>query len=170
MDRFRPELDDEAILAFARELVAIPTRTRRAPRTTNASRASPPSSTLWRSLTTSWRPATTSRAAQEIVAIAGEPGPLLYLHGHYDVVPAFGPEQFEPQLVAGRLVGRGASDMKGGLAAIVYAARSSIASGLRRSDGQPTSRAGAGPSTSGLRGAVGTVPRADLASVRPVRS
>jgi succinyl-diaminopimelate desuccinylase len=58
-----------------------------------------------------------------IVSAPAAPGPPLYLHGHYDVVPAFSPEQFEPRVTGGRLVGRGASDMKGGLAAMVYAAR-----------------------------------------------
>jgi succinyl-diaminopimelate desuccinylase len=60
---------------------------------------------------------------QAILATVGESGPLLYLHGHYDVVPAFVPEQFDPRVEDGRLIGRGASDMKGGLAAIVHAAR-----------------------------------------------
>jgi acetylornithine deacetylase/succinyl-diaminopimelate desuccinylase-like protein len=56
---------------------------------------------------------------------------LLYLHGHYDVVPAFRPDQFEPRLVDGRVIGRGASDMKSGLAAIIYAAREAAAAGVR---------------------------------------
>ena len=68
---------------------------------------------------------------QAILATVGETGPLLYLHGHYDVVPAFGPAQFEPRVEDGRLVGRGASDMKGGLAAIVHAARPAAEAGAR---------------------------------------
>jgi succinyl-diaminopimelate desuccinylase len=68
---------------------------------------------------------------QAILASIGESGPLLYLHGHYDVVPAFGAHQFQPRLEDGRLLGRGASDMKGGLAAIVYAARAAAESGAR---------------------------------------
>jgi succinyl-diaminopimelate desuccinylase len=66
-----------------------------------------------------------------IVAAIGETGPLLYLHGHYDVVPAFRPDQFEPRVVDGRVIGRGASDMKGGLAAIIYAAREAAEAGVR---------------------------------------
>jgi succinyl-diaminopimelate desuccinylase len=66
-----------------------------------------------------------------ILGSVGESGRLLYLHGHYDVVPAVGREQFEPRVVDGRLIGRGASDMKGGLAAIVYAARAAAEGGAR---------------------------------------
>jgi succinyl-diaminopimelate desuccinylase len=45
----------------------------------------------------------------------------LYLHGHYDVVPAQSPRQFEPVLRDERIWGRGAADMKGGLAAMIFA-------------------------------------------------
>ncbi len=53
----------------------------------------------------------------------------LYFHGHYDVVPA-NPEQFVPRRVGERLYGRGASDMKGGLAAMIYAVRALADCGL----------------------------------------
>lgn len=49
--------------------------------------------------------------------------PVVYFHGHYDVVPAQSREQFEPRLQLGRLYGRGTSDMKGGLAAMIFAVR-----------------------------------------------
>jgi succinyl-diaminopimelate desuccinylase len=42
------------------------------------------------------------------------------LHGHLDVVPGR-PEQFEPRIEGDRLIGRGAYDMKGGLAAMMCA-------------------------------------------------
>jgi len=45
----------------------------------------------------------------------------IYLHGHYDVVPAQSAEQFRPRVIDGRLWGRGSADMKGGLAAMIYA-------------------------------------------------
>lgn len=51
----------------------------------------------------------------------GEGRPALYFHGHYDVVPAQSREQFEPTLKKDNLFGRGSSDMKSGLAAMVYA-------------------------------------------------
>jgi acetylornithine deacetylase/succinyl-diaminopimelate desuccinylase-like protein len=47
----------------------------------------------------------------------------LYWHGHYDVVPAQRPEQFEPVVRDGVVHGRGSADMKGGLAALVLAVR-----------------------------------------------
>jgi succinyl-diaminopimelate desuccinylase len=47
-------------------------------------------------------------------------GPTVVLHGHLDVVPAR-PEQFTPRIDGDRLYGRGAYDMKGGLAAMMCA-------------------------------------------------
>ena len=44
----------------------------------------------------------------------------MVLHGHLDVVPGR-PEQFEPRVEGDRLLGRGAYDMKGGLAAMMCA-------------------------------------------------
>jgi succinyl-diaminopimelate desuccinylase len=56
-----------------------------------------------------------------IVADAGRgPGPLVVLHGHLDVVPGR-EEQFTPRIEGDRLIGRGAYDMKGGLAAMLCA-------------------------------------------------
>jgi succinyl-diaminopimelate desuccinylase len=49
-------------------------------------------------------------------------GPTIVLHGHLDVVPAE-PGQFAPRVVGDKLFGRGAYDMKGGLAAMMCAAR-----------------------------------------------
>jgi succinyl-diaminopimelate desuccinylase len=46
--------------------------------------------------------------------------PSVILHGHLDVVPAH-EEQFQPRLEGDRLYGRGAYDMKGGLAAMMCA-------------------------------------------------
>ncbi|MDH3683195.1 MAG: ArgE/DapE family deacylase [Acidimicrobiia bacterium] len=57
-----------------------------------------------------------------VVGTVGSDGPLLYLHGHYDVVPAFDPAQFAPTVADGAIVGRGAADMKSGLVAMLLAA------------------------------------------------
>src|SRR5262245_35924570 len=58
-----------------------------------------------------------------VAAWVGPPGPTLYFHGHYDVVPAFEPSQFVPRLDGDTLFGRGASDMKSGLVSMLFAAR-----------------------------------------------
>jgi succinyl-diaminopimelate desuccinylase len=47
--------------------------------------------------------------------------PTVVFHGHLDVVPGR-PEQFHPRVEGDRLIGRGAYDMKGGLAAMMCAA------------------------------------------------
>lgn len=44
-----------------------------------------------------------------------------YFHGHYDVVPAQSPQQFQPQRKEHFLFGRGACDMKGGIVSMLYA-------------------------------------------------
>ncbi|HEX6715054.1 MAG TPA: M20/M25/M40 family metallo-hydrolase [Thermoleophilaceae bacterium] len=60
--------------------------------------------------------------------VGAEKGPTVVLHGHLDVVPAE-PEQFEPRLDGDRLYGRGAYDMKGGLASMMCATRDLAAQG-----------------------------------------
>jgi succinyl-diaminopimelate desuccinylase len=125
------ELREDAIVAFASDLIAIPTE-------------NPPGAAYAECVqricaeldalaighqVLETGDAETSRHA--VLAEVGDHGPLLYLHGHYDVVPAFSRPQFEPHVEDGRLVGRGASDMKGGLAAIVHAAASAAEGGAR---------------------------------------
>src|ERR687895_537238 len=52
--------------------------------------------------------------------VGPEGGPTVVLHGHLDVVPGHA-EQFTPWIEGDRLYGRGAYDMKGGLAAMMCA-------------------------------------------------
>jgi succinyl-diaminopimelate desuccinylase len=52
--------------------------------------------------------------------VGPEGGPTIVLHGHLDVVPGR-PEQFTPRIEEDRLYGRGAYDMKGGLASMMCA-------------------------------------------------
>src|SRR6478609_736451 len=65
---------------------------------------------------------------------SGGGGSSLLLNGHIDVVPArrdegWTAEPFDPQVVDGKIVGRGACDMKGGIAAMVVAAEALAALG-----------------------------------------
>ncbi|WP_027505688.1 M20 family metallopeptidase [Rhodococcus sp. UNC23MFCrub1.1] len=58
------------------------------------------------------------------VVLPGEPGPGLLFLGHSDVVPAgegWSGNPFRSRVHDGRIVGRGACDMKGGLAAVLAA-------------------------------------------------
>ena len=52
----------------------------------------------------------------------GDQGATLVFHGHYDVVPAASASQFEPRVDGDTLFGRGSSDMKSGLVAMLHAA------------------------------------------------
>jgi acetylornithine deacetylase len=66
-------------------------------------------------------------------------GQSLLLNGHIDVVPArradgWEHDPFDPQVVDGRIVGRGACDMKGGIAAMVVAAEVLADTGTLRGD------------------------------------
>jgi succinyl-diaminopimelate desuccinylase len=54
------------------------------------------------------------------VGSTSDTAPCIILHGHLDVVPGRD-EQFEPRIEGDRLIGRGAYDMKGGLAAMMCA-------------------------------------------------
>jgi succinyl-diaminopimelate desuccinylase len=66
---------------------------------------------------------TTHNGRPLLTATVGpEDGPTIVLHGHLDVVPGR-EEQFEPTIDGDRLYGRGAYDMKGGLAAMICAFR-----------------------------------------------
>lgn len=64
-------------------------------------------------------------AAERPCVVRGRAGTgerLIYFHGHFDVVPAQDSSQFAAQRDAGRIVGRGTADMKGGIVSMLYAA------------------------------------------------
>jgi succinyl-diaminopimelate desuccinylase len=77
-------------------------------------------------------PSPTDAPRAALQASSGPSGPTLYFHGHYDVVPASAPGQFDPRVEGDALFGRGSSDMKSGLVAMIYAAKAVAAAGLTR--------------------------------------
>ena len=74
-----------------------------------------------------------TRQADCVLAFAGAGPRTLYFSGHYDVVPAHSPDQFHPRVEGANLFGRGSSDMKSGLAAMIHAAAAARDEGLLRS-------------------------------------
>lgn len=68
-----------------------------------------------------------------VLASAGTGPRTLYFSGHYDVVPAQSRDQFQPCVKGHNLFGRGSSDMKSGLAAMIHAAAAARDEGLLRS-------------------------------------
>lgn len=65
-----------------------------------------------------------------VLASAGAGPRTLVFSGHYDVVPAQSPDQFTPRVEGANLFGRGSSDMKSGLAAMIHAAAAARDEGL----------------------------------------
>ena len=65
-----------------------------------------------------------------VLAFAGTGRRTLYFSGHYDVVPAQSRDQFQPRVEGANLFGRGSSDMKSGLAAMIHAAAAARDAGL----------------------------------------
>jgi succinyl-diaminopimelate desuccinylase len=65
-----------------------------------------------------------------LLASAGTASRTLYFSGHYDVVPAQSHDQFQPRLEGSNLFGRGSSDMKSGLAAMIHATAAARDEGL----------------------------------------
>jgi succinyl-diaminopimelate desuccinylase len=66
-----------------------------------------------------------SRELEDPCVVRGSVGDgprTIYFHGHFDVVPAQDPAQFQPQRRDGRIIGRGTADMKGGLVSMIYGA------------------------------------------------
>jgi len=72
-----------------------------------------------------------TRQGDCIQAYLGTGHKTLYFHGHYDTVPASSKDQFDPYVKAGKLYGRGSSDMKGGLASMIYALKAVKESGIK---------------------------------------
>ena len=88
-----------------------------------------------------------------VVGTFGEGGRALYFSGHYDVVPAQHASQFTPVVRKANLHGRGAADMKGGIAAMVFAIHALAESGFEPA-GRVISVSVPDEETSGGRGTV----------------
>lgn len=108
--------DRPAIVDLTRELVAIPTENPPGARYDEAA-------TLLLTRLRSLGFEDTRREGDCVLSFVGRGARTLYFSGHYDVVPAQHREQFSPLVRDGAIVGRGSSDMKAGLAAMLYAAR-----------------------------------------------
>jgi succinyl-diaminopimelate desuccinylase len=112
----------DEIIAFTRELVAIATEN---PPGNHYQRCS--ALLMARLEALGMRP---RMLGECVVASVGTGERVLRFHGHYDVVPHAVPGQFEPRIEGANLFGRGSSDMKGGLAAMIYAAHAVQRSGI----------------------------------------
>ncbi|MCC6927707.1 MAG: ArgE/DapE family deacylase [Gemmatimonadaceae bacterium] len=88
-----------------------------------------------------------------VIGTFGDGGRALYFSGHYDVVPAQQRAQFTPRIEKRHLHGRGAADMKGGIAAMAFAIRALMATGFAPA-GRLISVSVPDEETSGPRGTV----------------
>jgi len=68
---------------------------------------------------------------ESVLAFWGRGRRTLYFHGHYDVVPVQSRDQFIPRMKGANLFGRGSSDMKSGLVAMIYAVKALEESGVK---------------------------------------
>src|SRR5215472_3315974 len=131
----RPSVDADRLIDFARRLVRVPSTNE-----PNAGRSEAAAAALvaeemrgfgWRPLIEEVAP---GRPNVIGVVEGGLSGPTLMLEGHSDVVTEGNPsdwshDPFGAEVVGGRLYGRGAADMKGGLASMIYAAAALAAAG-----------------------------------------
>lgn len=129
-------VDDEAMIAFLRDLVRIRSVHEPSTGTTESGAANLVADTM-RSL--GWDPVVTEVRAGRPNVIAtidggGGPGPVLAFEGHTDVVTE-GPaaewtvDPYGATIRDGKVYGRGAADMKAGLAAMIYAVAAVRAAG-----------------------------------------
>jgi acetylornithine deacetylase/succinyl-diaminopimelate desuccinylase family protein len=113
--RLRSRLSESAIVDLTKRLIAIPSE-------------NPPgncyeaSARLLTDELETLRFENIHREGSCVLASVGSGPRTLYFSGHYDVVPAQNREQFRPRVENANLFGRGSSDMKSGLAAMIHAA------------------------------------------------
>lgn len=142
--------DRADLVAFASELIAIPSEN---PPGNHYPRCARVIVRWLRELGLKVRTLNPSRRAPCITGSYGEGGRALYFSGHYDVVPAQHRSQFDPVVRKANLHGRGAADMKGGIAAMAFAIRALADSGFEPK-GRVVSVSVPDEETSGPRGTV----------------
>ncbi len=113
--QLRQRLSEPAMLELTKRLVAIPSENPPGNQYEECAR------TLIDELTRLGFDAV-RREGASVLASAGSGPRTLYFSGHYDVVPAQSRDQFQPRVEGVNLFGRGSSDMKSGLAAMIHAA------------------------------------------------
>jgi len=130
-----PAVDADGLIAFTRALVRVPSVHRPETGQTEAAAAALVAD---RMRAFGWSPLVEEAAPGRPNVIAtvegGLPGPTLLFEGHTDVVTEgdradWSHDPFGGDTVDGRLYGRGAADMKAGVAAMLYAAAALAAAG-----------------------------------------
>ncbi|MGH7918660.1 MAG: M20 family metallopeptidase [Candidatus Dormibacteraceae bacterium] len=123
-----PEIDDQALLDFTRRLLRV--RSVHEPETGGSEQAVA-AIVVEQMRAFGWEPLVEEAAAGRPNVIAtldgGRPGPTLLFEGHVDVVTegdrdAWSHDPYGAEVVDGKLYARGAADMKGGVAAMLFAA------------------------------------------------
>jgi len=142
--------DGADIVAFASEMIAIPSEN---PPGTYYARCAGLIARWLRELGLDVRIVNPSKQGPCVTGTFGSGGRALYFSGHYDVVPAQDRAQFKPAVRKTNLHGRGAADMKGGIAAMAFAIRALAASGFEP-NGRLISVSVPDEETSGPRGTV----------------
>ena len=138
------------LVAFASELIAIPSEN------PPGGQYAPCANVIarWlRELGLKVRTMNPSKQGPCVAGTFGSGGRALYFSGHYDVVPAQHQSQFKPVVRKTNLHGRGACDMKGGIAAMAFAIRALAQSGFEPK-GRVISMSVPDEETSGPRGTV----------------
>ncbi|MGH9518825.1 MAG: M20 family metallopeptidase [Terriglobales bacterium] len=121
----RARLQPEALAAWTQRLIAVPTENPPGEAGTHAACREVLAAALHAHGFNDIR-----QEGECLLAFAGGGTRTLYFSGHYDVVPAQHRAQFQPEIRGRNLFGRGASDMKGGLVAMMQAAAAARDEGL----------------------------------------